>query len=534
MNRLKRGTLAAAVVATAGLVLSACGVSNHSSPEEVDRDFVIGWGDVEGIDPIQYKSEPASLVVANIYDGVLQQNFTEADGYLDGQREYTGSLAESIEYSEGGEVATIKLRDGLRFADGSPLTSADVVYTIHRTLSDASYVAGSSKFFMHISDPESQVVALDDRTVQITLDSPSASHEAFLALHSFGILQAAAGEANAGDDWAKSFFVANATPSGAFDLAGWEPGQRVVLQRNENYYDAGSVFADSVTIQNIPDSNQLMLAVKSGDIDVAVGLSPRQVSELENDPAVDVVTVPTSWIMYLGMNNDIAPFEDVRVRQAIASAIPYDEIRKAVMMGYAQASYGAVPYGMETSIAPDAETSAWETDLDLARKLLAEAGATDLTITLSIPSSSSIGKDVATYVQAALAEIGVTVVIEQLADADFQTKSSSHELSFFFDNWFSWSEDPFYQMRALFLTDRVTNSTGYSNKAFDDAVLAGIVEVDPAKRQQLSSTAQQLLIDESPAAFLFTQDFLVVTTKGVSGITVGDDLMFRLKYLHRE
>jgi peptide/nickel transport system substrate-binding protein len=88
-------------------------------------------------------------------------------------------------------------------------------------------------------------------------------------------------------------------------------------------------------------------------------------------------------------------------------------------------------------------------------------------------------------------------------------------------------------MRALFLTDRATNPTQYANPALDEAVLAGIDEVDPDTRQELSATAQQLLMDEAPAAWLYTTDQVVVVKKGVTGISAGDDLQTRLKFLSR-
>lgn len=534
MRRIITACLAAGVAGA--VALAGCG-SGGGGGDDADtaRSFVIGAGDVDGIDPVQTKTLTAQMVVANLYANVVEQEFTRGpDGYLQGTGEYINGIVDEYDVSDDGDVLTFRLVEGLSFADGSALTADDVVYTMQRTLSDASYVSGSSSVFLHIDDAESQIEALDEHTVQVRLNTAAPAANAFLSLGTFGILDAATGHANAGADGAATeFFVKNATPSGPFTLESWSEGESVQLRKNDHYVHADEVFAEQITVLNMPDEDQRFLAVRNGDIDIALELSPRLVREAESDPSLMVYSIPSTRFYYMGLNPKIEPFDDPLVRQAVATALPYETLMNEVMLGQASAAYGPVPHGMDTSIAPSQTATQYERNLDEARRLLDEAGVDELTIDLSISSADQIAVDSAVYIQSALSEIGVHVRISPMADADFETRSKDEQLGFIISHWSSWVQDPFFQMRALLLTDRQTNRTGFANAEFDDLVLRGIDEGDPQAREQLSAQAQQIVVDEAAFVGLFKVNEAVVTRPDVDGITQADDMLLRLRYLTR-
>jgi len=523
--------------ALTGLVaLSGCQGGSQGDSGGRSHSFIIGAGEVDGLDPVQTKTMTAQMVVANLYANLIEQKMVPvADGYLDGTEEYVNSIVKSYETSADGKVLTFTLADGLTFADGSPLTADDVVYTMKRTLSDASYVSGSSTVFMHISDAEKQIVAVDPATVRVTLDSPAPALNAFLALSTFGILNAEKGTANAGANGAATeFFVKNATPSGPFTLESWNAGESVKLAKNPKYVHAGDVYPEQLTILNMADEDQRYLALKNGDIDVALDLSPRLVKEASSEPALTVHSMPSNTLYYLGMNAKVAPFDNKLVRQAVAAAVPYELLMQEVLLGQASPAYGVVPHNMATSTAPSETATQYQTDPQRAKQLLAQAGVSNLTVDLSISSADPISVDSAVHIQTALAQAGIKVQIKQLADADFETKSKAQELGFFVANWASWVQDPFFQMRALLLTDRATNRTGFANAEFDKLVLDGIAEGDKARRDELSAQAQRIVVDEASFVGLFTKNLTVVTRSDVDGITLADDQLLRLKYLSRK
>lgn len=529
----KSRILGAAALGVALVTLVGCAGTPSGPAPSTDTSFVIGAGEVDSLNTVTTKTHTAQIVAANIYANLVEEEYADVDGYLSPTGDYINGLVSEYEVSDDGTQLTFVLADGLEFADGSPLTSADVVYTMQRTLSDASYVSGSSTVFMRISDPTTQIVAVDESTVSVTLDGPAPAIDQFLALGTFGVVNALAGQAEPGEDgWANAFFTANASPSGPFTVENWS-SESVTLVKNTSYVHADDVFADEITVLNMPDEDQRFLALRNGDIDVALELSPQLVEAAQADASLVVHSIPSNTIYYLGLNPKVAPFDNPAVRQAIAQAIPYEVLMDEVMRGQASPAYGVVTSKMETSLASSADALAYETDLDAARALLEDAGVGDLTVTLSLSSANDISTDAAVYIQSALAEIGITVEIAPLADADFETRSKAQELGFFIANWSSWAQDPFFQMRALLLTDRATNRTGFANAEFDDAVLAGIVATDESEREELSERAQQIVLDDASFLGLFTVNTPVVTRADVTGVALGSDLLLRLRYLAR-
>jgi peptide/nickel transport system substrate-binding protein len=520
-------------------IVSAAGFAGYQAQAQsgpaAKTDFVIAGGEVDIIDPIQIKSPTAQTVDANIYGTLLEQVFDPAS---DGSRRSTGGFRKGLaeDYSVAGDgTITFRIGSNLSFSDGSPLTAHDVVYSLRRTLSAPSYVRVSNSYFLRISDPGSQIVALDDRTVQMKPDGPSPSVDRFFSLLTYSILSARAGKQSPGENGAATkYFGSTATPSGPFLLENWSGSESITLAKNKRYLHADDVKADKITILNMPDESQRLLALRNGDIDIALSMSPRIANTASQDSSLVVYKTAGTNVYFLGLNPTIAPFDNKSVRLAIAHAIPYDLLMKEVMFGQARAAYGAVPDGMGTSLAPDAAATQYKTDPDAARALLAEAGVSNLTVDLSVASSDQIASASAVYIQYALAQIGIKVNIRALASADFQTRAGKRQLGMFISTWASWVQDPFFQMRAVLVSGQFTNQIGFSSPDFDKLVTAGTLETDRAKRLQLSKQAQQIVLDEANFVGLFVANSLIVARSDVGGIALGDDLILRLKYLTRK
>lgn len=523
-----------AVTVSAALLAAGCAGATPSSTGSGSSSFVVGAGDVDTLDPIKFKSDTGYTVDANLYAPVLQQTFQQQDNYLRGANNYVPSLADSFTLSPDGKTATIHLRPGLKFSDGSPITADDVVYTLQRSLSKAGY---TSVFlpYLGISNPQTDITAPDPSTAKIALAYPSPLLQKFLSFQTFGVLERKTADANKGSNgYASEYFAKKATPSGPYQISSWDPGQKMALDKNPNYYDAANVKASSVTVQNMPNADQRYLAVKNGSIDVALDLPPRLVAQAEKDSGLSVYKIPTSKLVYMGMNNTDPALGNKLVRQAISYAVPYDALRNQVMQGYAGAAYGPVPSTMSTSLDPSGNKSAYPTDIAKAKALLAQAGVNGLQLTLSVQASDASAVQDATFIQSSLAQIGVTVNIAQLTDSDYTTKLSANQLQMFVGGWYSWGEDPIYQMNFLQHSGVATNYTHYSNPKVDQDISQGVTSTDAAQRSQLSQDAQRQIIDDAPMAFLYTEDDLVVAAKNVHGITRPDDQYLRFANLYRQ
>lgn len=531
----KAGHVGAFAVATVGaLVLSACsgGTSTSSSGANAGT-FIIGAGDVDNLDLVQFKSDAAYTADANLYGPLLVQDFTPTDGYLKGANKFSPGLASSMDTSGDGSTLTFKLRSGIKFADGHPITADDVVYSLQRALSDAGYTAALAPY-MGLGDG-SQISALDPTTVQIKLAHPSALLQRFLAFQTFGIVEKSVAEANKGSNgWATEYFTRHATPSGPYEISSWQQGQQLTLKKNPKYYDGAHVKASTVTIQNMPNPNQRYLALQNGSIDIALGLPPTLVAQAEKNPSLVVYKMPTSAITYLGMDNADKVLSNKLVRQAISYAVPYAALQQQVMHGFAQAADGPVPAGMPTSLDTTGKTQPYPTDVAKAKALLDQAGVHGLQLTLTVQASDATAVQSATFIQSALARIGITLNINQLTDADYATKLSSKQLQMFINMWYSWGEDPFYQMNFLLHSGSPTNYTSYSNPAVDADIDKGVLATDASTRTSLSQDAQRQVIADAPFAFLYTSDVLIVAHKGISGITRPDDNYLRFAYLTRQ
>ncbi len=521
-------------------LLAACSATDPSSSGggegagETDTDAVLNvalGSDVDLLDPHMFRTDAAYVITANVYAPLLRQKYEDVDGALQGTDEYEGALAESWEINEDGTEAVFKLRNDAEFADGTPVTSADVKYTFERAMLGPGYITALLPF-VGIDKPE-QIETPDDHTVVLRPTFKSPLFERFMTFQVFGAINSQEAEKHAtkDDPWATQWMEDNVTSSNAYDVTEVARGRESMLEPNPNYWAADEVKNGGMRLRVVPDPDQRVLLLRSGDVDIVDSIPPRLISQLEDDPALNVFRLPSSRITYLGMNNKIEPFDDVRVRQAISYAIPYQDIIDKVQYGYASMAKGPVPPAMSSSAGE--ELWPYETNLEKAKELLAESGETDLSTELVVRQAIPQDAEAAVFIQDALREIGIDVQIERLPDAAYFQRLNEHSLPMFLHDWFSWGEDPFFQMGFLLKSGQFTNYADYSNPEFDALLEEGTFELDLEQRAELSRQAQEIAIEEAPWAFLYSADYIVAARKGVTGVTRPYDQTLRFEHLSK-
>ncbi|GAB3879020.1 ABC transporter substrate-binding protein [Terrabacter terrigena] len=539
-RRISRPSLrSTACIALLAVSLAACSAAadqqkaaepNGAASKDAKLTVALG-SDVDLLDPHMFRTDAAYVVTANVYEPLLRQKYADEAGVLEGQPEVEPGLAERWEVTPDGKRAVFHLRKGAKFADGTPVTSADVAYTFKRAMLGPGYIAALLPF-VGVSKPE-QIQTPDAHTFVLTPTFKSPLFERFLTFQVFGAInqKAAKAHSTAADPWATAWLKDNVTASGAYQVKELNRGQQAVLAPNPGYYDAAALKNGGVTLKSVPDPDQRALLLRSGDIDVADSLPPRLVSQLKSDDSLTVNRIPSSRITYLGMNNTVAPLNDKLVRQAISYAVPYQDIIDKVQFGYASMAKGPVPPAMRSA----AGDQYWHYDTNAAkaRELLKQAGKTHVTTQLAVREAQPQDTEAAVFIQEALRQVGVDVEIQKLPDATYYKRLNEHSLPMFLHDWFSWGEDPFFQMGFLLKSKAFTNYANYSNPAFDALLQKGTFELDPGKRDDLSKQAQKLAIDDAPWAFLYSSDYLVVTRKGVSGVTRPFDQTLRFEYLSK-
>lgn len=386
------------------LVLLLAAMGTQAQEEEV---LVIGHSEVTESYDLPHAFNPTSGIVHRAtYDTLV--TFPAGDA-----SSIEPNLAESWSVSEDGLTWTFNLRGDVTFANGDPLTADDVVFSFTRlqnVQSNPSFLANNIV----------GIEAVDDLTVEITLERPSPSFLAEMVNTAFSVANdaevIAAGGTNAEDaaetDTAREFFDENSAGTGPYILESWTPQEETVLVRNPNYWGEAPFF-DRVIIVNIPEAATQKVALESGDIDLATDLTPDQLSTMQDNEAIQIFQGLDRWTHFLLMNRDPeigGPVSDPQVALAIRLALDYEGYRDLWPGSTTPGSNMWV--GLQGAFGAD---RAVERDLDRARELLAEAGYPDgFEIELSYPDFTFSGINLSTNaqkIQADLAEIGITVTL---------------------------------------------------------------------------------------------------------------------------
>lgn len=491
--------------------------------------------DIDKIEPMEFRSDAGYYATANLYEPLLQQKLVAGDtpGVLQGQAEYGPGLAQ-VTMSPDGLVATAKIKQGAKFANGDPITAQAFKTAFDRAITaERSYIPVLVQF-MGFSKAD-QVVVKDDYTIEFHLEKPSPLFVPFLAFQVFGAIDPATVKENATatDPWAFDKFQKFANASGPYILTKWDSGVEYDFAPNPNYWQGPDFFQNSgVVLKVVPSADDRELLLKKGDIDMALGLPFKDIDALKADPNVKIYDIKYTRLFYLGMNNKIKPFDDPKVRQAISYAVPYDTIIKESMYGYAQKATSPIPVGMPTH-----NDSFWhyDTDTTKAEALFKEANlASGTTLDLSVRQSVPQDADAAVWIQSSLSKIGVTVNINKMTDADFFDKLNKHQLPFFIHDWYSWGNDPGYQLTFLLKCGAFTNYADYCNKDVDNLIQQVVTTVDPAERQKLMDQAQKTIIEDAPWALLYQPDWVVGVSKNFTGFAKLDDLCLRFAYMSKQ
>nr|WP_292292035.1 ABC transporter substrate-binding protein [Marivita sp.] len=398
----------------AGLALTA-----HMGAAQVNEDAAMGGSMI-----VTYKDDVATLDPAIGYDW---QNWSMIKSLFDGLMDYEpgtttlrNELASEYTISEVGTVHTFKLKDGITFHNGREITAEDVKYSLERTTNPETRSPGAGFFGMiegfdswnaGEGDGLSGVKVIDDKTVEITLSRPDATFGHVMALNFASIVPKEAVEAS-GEDFGRE-----PVGSGAFKLAEWSPGQRVVFERFEDYHRENLPKLDQITFEIGLEPTVALLRLQQGQADIpGDGIPPAQFLQVMGDPAQSENVIEGGQLHtgYITLNTQMAPFDNVDVRKAVNMAINKDRIVK-IINGRAVPANQPLPPTMP-GYADDYEGYAY--DPAKAQEMLAEAGFPDGFKTELFVMNVDPNPRIAQAIQQDLKEIGITAEIRSLAQAN--------------------------------------------------------------------------------------------------------------------
>ena len=449
--------------------------------------------------------------------------------------EYVGVLAESWEVDDAAGTITFKLREDAMLANGNQITAEDVKYTVERGfLSPTTYM----NLLMPLGGINSvdQVEVVDEFTVRLhPANGVTPLLMELLAIVNMSIVDQQTIEEHAtdADPYATEWLPLNQASVGAYVLTEAEPGVQIVLDPYEDYFVEDLPRNSGFVFRVIPTAADRLLLLRSGEIDVLRGVPYTEIDALKETDGIKVLDYPSTDTRAIAFNVNIEPFDDPLVRQAISYAIPYQDIIDTVWAGYAQPLHSIIPQGMPTS---DFSMWPYETDVDKARELLAQAGFEDgFETTLFTRADNQDDQQIALLVQDALRDIGIDVTIEALTSGAYAARQfGDRDMPMHFFDFISYVNDPFYHFHWLARCGQGTNYGNYCNPDIDALIDAGLAETDPEVRAEISRQIQEMHLNDAPWIYLAQPNSVTAMRENIQGWAESPDRIAQYWLLYRD
>jgi peptide/nickel transport system substrate-binding protein len=486
-----RSALATCLVGA--LVLAACGDFDAALRGPTPLVVAIG-GEPDQLDPHKTTAYASFQVLENVYDTLVVPNADDSG--------FVPSLATSWSTSPDQLSWTFHLRGGVTFQDGKALDAADVVWSLDRIIDQNL----ANAFRLKSID---RVVAVDPSTVRIDLKTPTPYLLAELGgFKGTAILPA-------GID--KRLDLARQTDgTGPFQLAR-QTAAGITLVPFRRYWGTGPSVS-SVEFRFVSEPTTALVSLQTGEVDWTDNVPPQQVADLEHDAHVRLGQVPSVDYWYLAPNFARPPFDDPRVRRAIALGVDRPAIAEAAQPGLAQVLQTAIPPGN----AWHSDYAPYSRDLPQARALLAAAGHPHLTMNLMVTTQYPETVQAAEVIAANLHEIGIDVKVDVEQFATWLDRESKGDFDTYLLGWLG-NIDPFDFYQAQQTCGGVDNFGKYCDHATDDLLNAAATETDPDRRHDLYDQAAHRIVDANSYIYLYSPRVVQAWSPKLTGYQIRPD-----------
>ena len=478
----------------AGALMASCGGAKESNDggkdntKTAERPLTVAMAtEIDSLDPFNATAGDTKTVMDQIFDGLLD---VDEDGNL------LPDLAESYEISEDGLTYTFKLKEGVKFHDGSDFSADDVYYTYDKLSGLSSGEPMSSKFSV-IKEME----VISPTEIKMTLD---AVNNSFIYLQNQPIV--------------KKDYEDNQTKplgTGPYKFVSYTPGEGMVMERFDDYHRKDHVAKiKQVNVVRIADNQALVMALNNGEVDLASKLTADELEQVSE--FTDSYSHPQNLVQLLGLNNKVKPFDDIRVRQAIAHAIDKDELIEAVAGGKASKIYSSFSPALK-DFYNDLEEM-YPTDVEKAKELLSEAGYPDgISFTMTVPSDYKFHMDTAELIQAQLKKAGINATIDPIEfstwldrvykDRDYETTIAG----------FIGYTDP---IRVLdrYVSTNDKDYLNYESEEYDKAITNAMETLDRDELIKNVKDAQEIIARDCAAVFLQDPNDNIVLNNQYTGL----------------
>ena len=412
---------------------------------------------------------PGYEVSWNCYDRLISHEMkTLPNGvqYYDRDK-FKMELAEDM--NVGDMSATFKLRKDAKFQDGTPVTAEDVKWSLDRAVT----VGGFPTFQMRagsLEKPE-QFVVVDDHTIRVDFIRKDRLTIPDLAVIVPCILNSGLVKKNANekDPWGMEYTKQNTAGSGAYKVTKWTPGTEVILERNDAWNLGAQPKVRRIIWRMVPSAGNRRALLERGDADISYELPNKDFVELRDAGKLTIVSTPFSnGIQYIGMNVTKPPFDNIKVRQAVAYAIPYQKIMDAALYGLAKPMFGGAANAPTQVAWP--QPHKYNTDIAKAKQLLAEAGypnGFETTISFDL-GFATINEPLCVLTQEGLAQIGIKAEINKIPGANWRTELNKKVLPLYTNVFSGWLDYPeYFFIWCYHGRNSIFNTMSYQSPAMD-------------------------------------------------------------------
>ena len=417
-------------------------------------------------------------------------------------------LAQKWDTSTDGLTYTFHIRPGVKFSDGTNMTTDDIIWSLQRAKDDKK--GGWNFSLMQVKD----MTASDANTVVITLTGIWAPFLSDVSLFNASVISKAfatkIGEAN---------LTSQAMGTGPFSLKEWQRADHVILAKNPNYWEPGLPYLDQITLKQVPNTNSEILQVQGGQADGIIGQNDvplNQVPELEKDTKLQVLKFLSTYNNFVILNTKNAPLNDVKLRQALNYATDKQSIITTILFGNAEISNSFMPNGM---LYWNKDQPAYPFDVDKANQLMAQSQSPNgATIAFQISSGNQLQVQIATALKAMWAKIKINLDIQQLDSAVVRQNNLDEKYETMLSGWTNDIIDPDELVSYAILPESNDNyHTGWQDPQAIQLAHEAQTTLDPAKRQQLYYQIQQIHKDAAPFVYLYVLPYVDVLSVKVKG-----------------
>ena len=512
--------VAATVALTVALSLAAPVARAETPPDTLVQAWAID--DIISLDPAEVFEFTTSEILGNTYQRLIAYDVNDVS-------DLQGVVAESWTVSEDGKTISFKIRQGLQFASGNPLTAEDVVFSLQRAVKlDKSPAFIISQFGFTADNVEEKIRQTGDFSFDFEMDKAYAPTFALYCLTATVamvvdkklVMEHADGD-DLGYNWLKTAYAG----SGPFTIREWRANEVVVLDRNENYSGDAPPMARAI-YRHIPEPATERLLLEQGDIDIARKIGPDEITALEANPDTAVETGVKGSIYYLGLNQKNEYLAKPQVRQALKYLVDYQAIADTILKGTVQVHQAFLPAGF---------LGAWDENpfslnVEKAKQLLAEAGVPDgFTVTMDTRNTYDI-TGIAEAIQQSFAQAGIRLEIIPGDGQQTLTKYRAREHDIYIGRWGPDYQDP--HTNADTFASNPDNSDDAAAKTLawrnswdipemTKTTAAAVLESDPKKRAQMYVDLQKESQETSPFVIMFQEVEVLARRENVHGFVIG-------------